>query len=57
MEFNAIFSQAALAASLRYPLAEGIVEGGAPVETRALVETEVQPKRKRKVATPQISKS
>jgi hypothetical protein len=40
MEFNAIFSQAALAACLRYPPTEGPVEGGVPAEMGVLVEIE-----------------
>jgi hypothetical protein len=48
MEFNAIFSQATLAACLRYPP----VEGGVPTKTIVLVEAGVQLKRKWKVAMP-----
>jgi hypothetical protein len=40
MEFNAIFSQAALATCLRYPPTEGTVEGGVPKEMGALVKME-----------------
>ena len=57
MEFNAIFSQVALAACLRYLLAEGTAEGEALAKTRAFVEMEVQLKRKWKVVAPQISES
>ena len=42
MEFNAIFSQTALAACLKYPTIEGLVK------EEVLVEPEVQLKRKRK---------
>jgi hypothetical protein len=49
MEFNAIYSQSALAARLKYPPAEGIVGGGVPIGPKL--------KRKRKVTTLQISES
>jgi hypothetical protein len=49
MEFNAIFSQSALAACLKYPLAEGTVEGGTPTGSKL--------KKKRKVTALQISES
>ena len=49
MEFNAIFSQLALAACLKYPPVEGTVEGGAPTRSKL--------KKKRKVIALQISES
>jgi hypothetical protein len=49
MEFNAIFSQSALVARLKYPPAEGIVGGGVPTRPKL--------KRNRKAAALQISES
>ena len=49
MEFNAIFSQSALAACLKYPPVEGIVGGGAPTGPKS--------KKKRKTTTLQILES
>ena len=57
IKFKVIFSQAALATCLRYPSAEGTVEGRVPAKTGVLVEEGVQPMRKWKVAAPQTSKS
>jgi hypothetical protein len=49
MEFNAIFSQLALAARLKYPLAKGTVEEGMPMGSKL--------KKKRKVIALQILES
>jgi hypothetical protein len=55
MDFDTIFSQADLAARLKYPITVNTVEGGALAKSKASAKS--TSKRKRKAVTLQISES